>query len=684
MIKRSSKPEPPRAQKIPKNTTIHGNTRIDDYFWMRDLTKPGVMQYIKAENSYTQAVMADTADLQEKLFDELVGRIKETDSSVPFRFRGYYYYHRTEKDRQYRIYCRKKGSLDADEEITLDVNAMAQGHSFFDIGAYEPSPDGSKLLYAVDTAGSEIYTLFVKDLGTGKIIDEMKETSGDCLWANDSRIIFYTKLDKARRPYKVFRHLLGSNFKKDVEAFHEPDNAFSLWLSKSRSTSFIIMTLKSNNTSEVRYLSANNPEESFALVAPRKHKVEYYVEHQGDRFLILCNERAVNFKLMEAPIDRASRRNWRELIPHNSEVLIEDFDAFKNHLIVYEREKGQKKIRVIDTHKGIEHYVRFDEPAFNIWPEGNREYDTDTLRFGFESLITARSVFDYQMIKREQTLLKVDEIKGYDRSLYTTQRIYAPSHDGTMIPLSLAYRKDLKSRKGNLLYLIGYGAYGISYDPMFSSNRLSLLDRGFVLAIAHIRGGKELGKPWYLKGKLLRKKNTFLDFIACAEHLIARKYTSPDRLVICGRSAGGLLMGAVTNMKPHLFKTVIAYVPFVDALNTMLDPSIPLTVPEYEEWGNPNRKSYYHYIRSYSPYDNVRRCDYPHMLIIGSLNDSRVQFWEPLKWAARLRECAAGDNLILVKTNLEAGHSGASGRYDYLKEIAFEYAFIFKVLAMSE
>jgi oligopeptidase B len=674
-----TRPVPPRAPKTPHLTTIHGDEREDDYFWMRDLGNPEVMRYIKAENAYTEEIMGETGDFQEKLYREMVERIKETDSSVPVKYRDYFYYHRTEKDRQYKIHCRKKGSTDAEEEITLDVNALAEGHSFCDIGAYEPSPDNQLLLYAADMTGSEIYTLYVKDLNTGRIVDEIKETSGDCLWANDRQTIFYTRLDKARRPYKVFRHKLGSNFNDDIMVFHEPDNAFSLWLSINRSRRFIMMTLKSNNTSEVRYLSADNPGGPFLLFAPRRHKVEYYVEHQEDKFVILTNEKAINFRVMETEIAKPSRRSWKELIPHSDQVLIEDFDAFINHLVIYEREKGLKKIRIIDRKKGKEHHVRFPEAAFNIWPEGNREYDTGTLRFCYESLITPRSVYDYDMETKTQIVKKVDEVKGYDRSRYATERIFASSLDGTMVPLSLAYRKDLKSRQGNPLYLLGYGAYGISYDPMFSSNRLSLLDRGFVFAIAHIRGGKELGRAWYLKGKLLKKKNTFGDFIACAEHLISKKYTSPDRLVISGRSAGGLLMGAVTNMKPQLFTAVIAYVPFVDALNTMLDPSIPLTVPEYEEWGNPNNKSYYYYIRSYSPYDNVKPRHYPSMLIIGSLNDSRVQFWEPLKWAARLRDRKTGDNLLLLKTNLDAGHSGASGRYDFLREIALEYAFIFKV-----
>jgi len=674
-------PSAPRKEKV---ISLHGDCWTDGYHWMRDLKDPDVMKYIEAENAYTDEVMADSSSLKESLYLELVGRIKETDMSVPVRFGNCYYYSRTEKDRQYKIYCRKKGSLEADEEIILDLNALAEGHEFCALGAFEPSPDNKKLLYAVDFNGAEEYDLYVKDLVNGTLCDTaITQVTGDSIWTGDGKTIFYTIYDSTKRPYKLYSHLLGSAREDDRLICTENDQAYALFVSKSRSQQFIFLTMRSNTTSEIHFLHAAEPEGSFTMIAPRRHKIEYYVEHSGDHFYIRTNEKALNFRVMVADTASPSRRNWKEFIQHRPDVLLEDFDAFRNHLVLYERNDSIRKIRILRIDNGRDHYIDFPETVYYAWASGNLEYDTEFLRFTYESPVTPRSVYDYNMDEKTRVLKKQDEVKGYDPAKYEAKRIYAVSHDGTKVPISLFYRKGMVRNGTSPLFLIGYGAYGICYDPAFSSHRLSLVDRGFIYAIAHIRGGKDMGMQWYLDGKLLKKKNSFRDFIACAEHLIQKKYTSRERLIASGRSAGGLLMGAVTTMRPDLFKAVIAEVPFVDALNTMLDSSLPLTVPEYEEWGNPQKIGYYRYIKSYSPYDNTVERDYPSMLIMASLNDTRVMFWEPLKWTARLRELKKDHNLILLKTNLGAGHGGASGRYDTIREIAFEYAFVLKVLGIT-
>lgn len=675
---------PPSAPRKEKAITVHGDCRTDGYYWMRDLNDPDVMKYIEAENAYTDQIMSDSSSLKESLYLELVGRIRETDTSVPVKFGSCHYYSRTEKDRQYKIYCRKKGSLEADEEIILDLNALAEGHEFCSLGAFEPSPDNEKLLYAVDFSGSEEYDLHVKDLVNGTLCDTaITGVTGDCIWTGDGKTIFYTIYDSARRPYKLYSHLLGSAREDDRLICTENDQAYALFVSKSRSKQFIFLTMRSNTTSEIHFLNAAEPEGSFTMIAPRRHKIEYFAEHIGDHFYIRTNEKALNFKVMITDTASPFRKNWREFIPHRSDVLIEDYDAFRNHLVLYERNDSIRKIRILRIDDGSEHYIDFPETVCYAWASGNLEYDTELLRFAYESPVTSRSVYDYNMNEKTKVLKKQDEVKGYDPSQYETKRVYAVSHDGTKVPVSLFYRKGMIRNGSNPLFLIGYGAYGICYDPAFSPHRLSLVDRGFIYAIAHVRGGKDMGAQWYLDGKLLKKKNSFFDFIACAEYLIQKKYTARDRLIASGRSAGGLLMGAVTTMRPDLFKAVIAEVPFVDALNTMLDSSLPLTVPEYEEWGNPQKISYYRYIKSYSPYDNTVERDYPDILIMASLNDTRVMFWEPLKWTARLRELKKDHNLILLKTNLGAGHGGASGRYDTIREIAFEYAFVLKVLGIT-
>ncbi|MFQ6007695.1 MAG: S9 family peptidase [Candidatus Zixiibacteriota bacterium] len=677
---------PPVAKIVPKVDTIHGEVRIDNYYWLRERDNPEVIEYLEAENEYTDAMMKHTKAFQQKLYEEMVGHIKETDLTVPEREGDYYYYTRTEEGKQYRIYCRKKASLDAEEEIILDVNELAVGHEYYAVAALAVSPSQKLLAYTVDTTGGEVYTLYVKNLSTGKLLlDTVPEMSGSLVWANDNRTIFYTTLDQTKRPYKLFRHELGSDPKDDPLIYQEEDNAYYLGITKTRSKEYLLMKLGSMVTTEIHYLNANNPRGTFKVIHPRQHEMEYDVSHHGDKFFIRTNDNAKNFKLVEAPISDPSKENWKEIIPHNDSVMIDGIDLFKNHLVVYERQKGLKQMRVINLTTNKSHYVKFPEPVYSFWPNGNREYNTNLVRFTYMSLVTPRSVFDYNMDDKTRELKKQYEVLGgYDPSQYQSERLFATAADGTEIPISMVYKKGMVRNGKNPLLLYGYGAYGASMEPYFSSNRLSLLDRGFIYAIAHIRGGGEMGRYWYDQGKLLNKKNTFTDFIACAEHLIAEKYTSPDKLVISGGSAGGLLMGAVTNMRPDLFKAVVAEVPFVDVTNTMLDPSIPLTVIEYEEWGNPNDTEYYDYIRSYSPYDNVEAKDYPNILITAGLNDARVQYWEPAKWVAKLRAMKTDNNLLLLKTKMGAGHGGASGRYDYLKDVAFKYAFILDLFGVNE
>ena len=676
----------PVAKIVPRIHEIHGERRVDNYFWLRDRDNPEVIDYLKAENKYTEEMMKHTEEFQKRLYKELLSRIKETDLSVPQKIDDYYYYTRTEEGLQYKIHCRKKGSLDADEEILLDENAIGAGHQYFRLGVCKVSPDHRLLAYSINTTGSEVYTLHCKDLSTGELLkDKIPNTYYSVEWANDNRTIFYNVLDEAKRPYMLYRHELGIEPAKDILIYHEEDEAFYLSIHKTKSRAYLILNLSSITTSEIRYLKADYPTGEFKIVHQRQHEMEYYIDHHGDRFFVLTNDNAKNFKLMETRVADPARKNWKEVIPHRDSVKIDGIEAFRDHLLVYERENGLKKIRILNLVNGDEHYVDFPEPVYTFWSGDNPDFSSHLLRFEYTSLVTPRSVFDYDMSTRARELKKQEEVVGgYDPSLYKSERIFARASDGTMIPISLVYKKGMVKNGKNPLLLYGYGSYGSNSEPGFSSNRLSLLDRGFIYAIAHIRGGQEMGRYWYDQGKLLNKRNTFTDFIACAEHLIVEKYTSNDKLVINGGSAGGLLMGAVTNMRPDLLKAVVAGVPFVDVINTMLDPSIPLTVTEYEEWGNPNDKEYYDYIKSYSPYDNVESKDYPNILITAGLNDPRVHYWEPAKWTAKLRALKTDNNLLLLKTNMDAGHSGASGRYDHLKEIAFQYAFIFNVLGIKE
>jgi oligopeptidase B len=678
--------EPPVARKIPKDVTVHGDPRIDNYFWLRERENPEVLEYLKAENAYTDAVMKHTEALQESLYQEMKGRIKETDLSVPVKIDDYYYYNRTEAGQQYPIYCRKYGSLEAEEEVLLDQNELARGYDYFRLGVLEVSPNHRLLAYAVDTTGGEEFKLFVKDLETGKLLpDVIPQVSYSLEWANDNRTFFYTTLDPAKRPFKVFRHVLGTDAEDDQLVFHEPDEAYFVYVGKSKSKEYLFLTLESNITTEVRYLKADDPFGTFQVIHPREEGMEYSVAHNGDWFYILTNDQAINFRLMKAPVSEPDKEHWTEVIPHRENVKIDYIEMFRDFLVVFEKENGLKRIRVTRLEDGDTHYVDFPEPVYTISRGNNPEFTARFLRFNYASLITPRTVFDYDLEKRTRELKKQEEVLGgYDPNVYESKRLWATAPDGVKVPMSLVYRKGIRLDGQNPLYLYGYGSYGATIDPYFSSNRFSLIDRGFVYVIAHVRGGGYLGRPWYEDGKLLHKRNTFTDFIACAEHLIQEGYTNPDKLVISGGSAGGLLMGAVTNMRPDLFKAVVARVPFVDVINTMLDESIPLTVTEYDEWGNPHEKEYYDYIRTYSPYDNVEAKAYPNILVTAGLNDARVQYWEPAKWVAKLRDLKTDDNLVLLKTNMGAGHSGRSGRYEYLREVAFRYAFILDILGFTE
>lgn len=677
-------PPPPFAKIVPKEMGINGDKRVDNYFWLRDKNNPEVIHYLEAENAYTAAMMKPVEGLREKLFGEIVGRVKETDLSVPYRLDDYFYYTRTEKGKQYAIYCRKKGSLEALEEILLDANELAAGQSYFAIGNFAVSPNHKLLAYSTNTTGNETYTLQVKNLSTGRLLpDSIPDTYYTLAWAADNKTFFYTVLDEAKRPYKVFRHDLGSA--KDTLVYHEKDARFNLALDRTKSREYLLIDISSSLTSEVRYIRADQPLASFEPILQRQQEVEYSVSHHGDSFFITTNDGAKSFRLMQAPVRNPSRANWKEIIPERPGVTILGTEAFLNYLVILERENGLIRMRIRKFQGGSEHYVDFPEPVYSALPTQNAEYKTSLLRFNYTSLVTPSSVYDYDMDSRRRELKKQQEVLGgYDPAQYSSERIYATAPDGVRVPISLVYRKGTARDGKAPMLLYAYGSYGAPTEPTFSSDRLSLLDRGFIFAIAHIRGGGDLGKQWHDNGKLLKKRNTFTDFIAAADHLVQNQYTSPDRLAIMGGSAGGLLMGAVTNMRPELFRAVIAKVPFVDVLNTMLDPTLPLTVTEFEEWGNPEEKKFYEYMRTYSPYDNVEAKRYPIMLVTGGLNDPRVSFWEPAKWVAKLRATKKDQNTLLLKMNMGAGHGGPSGRYERMKETAFDYAFILQAFGMTE
>ncbi len=675
---------PPVARVVPKETTLNGETRVDNYFWLRNRDNPETIAYLEAENAYTQSVMQPTEALQKKLYAEMLGRMKQTDMSVPVKRDDYYYYTRTEEGKEYTIYCRKHGSVNAKEELLLDANVEAAGKKYFRVGEFAVSPNHKLLAYSTDESGDEVYTVHVKNLETGKLLpDSIPNTYYTLEWAADNATFFYTILDEAKRPYQVWRHHLGQA--KDTLVYHEKDERFTVELSKTSSRAYILININSSLTSEVRYLDVHQPMSEFHPVLPRLQEVEYDVTHHGQSFFIRTNDSAKTFRVVEAPIKDPSRANWKEVLPAREDTTIEEVVAFDQYLVTDERRQGLNQLRIRKFANGQDHFVEFPDPVYTASLGSMAEYATKVLRFNYTSLIVPNSVFDYDMETHTRELKKQQEVVGgYDSTQYVTERIFAKASDGVEIPISIVYKKGLRRDGSAPAMLYGYGAYGISNDPRFSSDRLSLLNRGFVYAIAHIRGGGDLGKPWHESGRILAKRNTFTDFISCAEHLIREKYTSASRLSIEGRSAGGLLMGAVTNMRPDLFAVVIAGVPFVDALNTMLDPTLPLTIGEYEEWGNPEERPYYDYIRSYSPYDNVTSKAYPAMLITAGLNDPRVSYWEPAKWTAKLRALKTDKNLLLLKTEMGSGHFGASGRYEYLKETAFNYAFLLTALGVEQ
>lgn len=674
--------KPPTAKKIPKELTIHDHTRIDEYHWLNQRENPEVLEYLEKENAYTKEMMKNTEELQEKLYDEITGRIKQTDMSVPYFRNGYYYYTRYEEGKEYPVYCRKKGSPGAPEEIMLNVNDMAAGYSYYNIAGLSVSNDNKLLSFGVDTLGRRKYIIHVKDLQTGKILDDkMFNTSGSSTWANDNKTLFYTsRHEQTLRSYKIFKHTLGSGINEDTEIYHEKDDTYDVHVYKSKSKKYIIIASSSTLSNEFRFLPADKPEGTFTLFSPREKEHEYWIFHFDDRFYILTNLDAKNFRLMVTTETSTNVSHWKEVIPHRENIYLQNLELFNKYMVLEERIDGLTGLRVINMISGNDHYIDFEEQVYETWISVNPEFESSKLRFGYSSLTTPNSTYDYNMDTRERELLKQQEVLGnFEPGNYYAERLFAVADDGKEIPVSIVYRKGMKKNGDNPLLLYGYGSYGHTMDPYFSSVRLSLLDRGFAYAIAHVRGGQIKGREWYDDGKLLNKKNTFTDFISCAEYLIKQKYTRPEKLFAMGGSAGGLLIGAVINMEPSLFKGVIAKVPFVDVVTTMLDESIPLTTGEYDEWGNPNEKEYYNYILSYSPYDNVKPKKYPNILVTAGLHDSQVQYWEPAKWIARLRENNKGDAMILLHTNMDFGHSGASGRFERYRETALDYAFLLKL-----
>jgi oligopeptidase B len=712
-------PTPPVARKVHKETLLHGVTLADDYAWLRDKQNPEVMTYLEEENAYADAVMAPLAVLREELYNEMLSHVKQTDISVPYRDGDWWYYSRTEEGLQYAIFCRKPNSAfgpaaapgaDTAEQVLLDGNELAKGHPFFAIGATDITDDGRWLAYTTDTKGFRQYTLHIKDLVTGETLPGEVERVGSVVWAADTRdprrhihvagavddrtLLYTVEDEQQKRQYQLWRHELGLPHANDVLAYQEEDERFNIAVGRTRDGKYMVMESASHTTSEARVLAADNPTGAFALIAPREDEHEYSVDHRNGLWFIRTNDRGRNFRLVTAPVATPSREYWTELMPHRDAIMLEDVDLFAGFFIACEREDGLPRLRLWKfADEGPEaaqtSEIAFPEPAYSAYPHINRIFETTTFRYAYQSLVTPSSVYEYDVTTGASTLLKQIEIPGgFDRALYASERIHAKAPDGVEVPVSIVYRLDKfdkfakHDRGANPLYVYGYGSYGYSLPLGFSSNRLSLLDRGVVMAYAHIRGGGDLGKPWHDAGKMLVKRNTFTDFIACVQKLIDRGYGDPRRVAIEGGSAGGLLMGAVANLRPELFRAVVSHVPFVDVMNTMLDASLPLTVPEYEEWGDPNQEEYFKYMLSYSPYDNLKRGNYPAMLVKTSLHDSQVMYWEPAKYVARLRTLKTDANPLLLVTNMQAGHGGASGRYDYLKEIALDYAFVLRELGV--
>ena len=675
-------PTPPQADRRTTVLRLHGDERVDDWYWLRNRDDPEVTAYLEAENEYTAAMTAHTAALQERLYEEIRGRVQETDQSAPVPHGGYLYYHRTVERLQYSIHCRRHGE-DGPEETLLDENVLAEGHDYFRLGVLTVSPDHSRLAYSTDISGAERYTLKVLDLVSGdELPEEIADTYYGLAWSSDSTTIFYTRPDEAMRPYQLWRHVLGTDPSQDVCVYEEPDDRFFLSVRRTRSGAFVVVELQSMVTSESRVLPADDPEGDLRVVEPRRQGVEYSLDHRDERFLIVTNDQAPNFRLMSAPVDSPGREHWRELVPHRPDVRVLGVDAFAGQLALYEQAEALRQIRILDPETGKGQALEQPEPVYAAMRGENREFETDQLRYLYTSLVTPLTVVDHDVRSGARTVRKRDPVLGYEPDLYVTERTWATAPDGERVPLSLVYRRDRPRETGAAL-ILGYGSYEASSDPVFSSARVSLLDRGFLVAIAHVRGGGELGRRWYEHGKLEHKRNTFTDFIAAAEQLVAEGWTSPEQLAARGGSAGGLLMGAVANLRPDLFRAVVAEVPFVDVVTTMLDESLPLTVIEWEEWGNPNELRFYEAMKAYSPYDNVEAKPYPAMLVTGGLNDSRVAYWEPAKWVAKLRATKTDGNPLLLRTHMGTGHAGPSGRYERWREEAFVYAFLVDVLGVT-
>ncbi len=685
------KMQPPDAEKIPKELVSHGDVRLDNYYWMKlsdeqknasepDEQTQKVITYLESENEYLNASMAHTEGLQETLYNEIVGRIKQTDESVPYFKKGYWYYTRYEEGKEYPIYCRKEGDMNADEQVMLNVNDYGDKHEFVSVGGLSVSPDNRYLTYGLDTVSRRMYTIYIKDLTTGEMIPELiNNTGAGAAWANDSRTFFYVQKEPGTlRYYKIFRHRLGTDESEDVEIYHEADETFSTYVYRSKSDQYIMIASYQTLSSEYRILNADDPEGEFRIFNPRQPDHEYSLEHFEDKFYIVTNWEAQNFRLMETPVGRTNQENWKEVIPHRPEVMLSGVEVFTSYLVVSERKSGLRQLRIINQNSGDEHYLDFGEEAYVAYVSTNPEFETEVLRYGYQSMTTPNSTYDYNMRTKEKTLLKQQEVVGdFDPVNYETKRLYVEARDGVEVPITMVYRKGMERNGQNPLLLYGYGSYGSTIDPYFSASRLSLLDRGFIFVTAHIRGSQINGRQWYEDGKMFKKKNTFNDFVDCADYLVDRQYTNPDLLFAQGGSAGGLLMGAVVNMRPELFRGVVAAVPFVDVITTMEDESIPLTTGEFDEWGNPGADlEQYEYIKSYSPYDNVYETAYPNMLVTTGFYDSQVQYWEPAKWVAKLRDYNTGDNKIYLYTEMESGHGGASGRFKQHKETAMIYAFM--------
>ena len=692
MEKENTEILPPDAEKDPVELTNLGDVRLDDYYWMKltedqrntsdpDAQTQRVINYLDAENDYREKVMGDQLTLEDELYNEMVGRIKQDDSSVPYFKNGYYYYTRYEEGFDYPIYCRKKGDLEAEEEIMLNANEMGKAYEFFSVGGTSVSPDNKWLAFAVDTVGRRKYLGMFKNLETGEILGEQLPlfSSGD--WAADSKTFVYTRIDnETLRSFQVYSHVVGEPAENDILKFTETDDTYSVYLDKSKSGDYFFLMAGKSGSSDIKFLSTKNPGGEFTEFYPRTRGVEYRIDHFRDDFYVLTNEDAVNFRLFKTPVDEIEPRNWTTVIPHRDDVLIEGMELFRDHMVISERKEGLVQLRVMNMRKGTEHYVGFDEEAYVAYVDNNPEFDTDILRFQYTSMTTPWTTYDYNMDSQERKVMKQEEILGgFDPANYETHRLWATARDGVKVPITIVYRKGMERNGANPLLLYGYGSYGASMEPWFDAQRLSLLDRGWIWATAHIRGGSEMGRQWYEDGRLYKKMNTFNDFIDCAEYLIGENYTSPEHLYAMGGSAGGLLMGAVTNMRPDLWNGVVAAVPFVDVITTMLDESIPLTTFEYDEWGNPNLLEQYEYIKDYSPYDNVQDAEYPNMLVTTGLHDSQVQYWEPAKWVAKLRDHNQGDGKIFLYTDMEAGHGGASGRLKSLRDDARMFAFLIAV-----